>query len=120
MAKILVVDDDPSVRQALSAFFCDLKGHTVYTAQDADEAIYLVQKHHPQVALLDIIMPDVHGIRLLHQIKIIRPNTKIIMISGMDDESIANEAIEAGAVDYVTKPLDLKHLDTLVSFQLLD
>ena len=120
MATILVVDDDPSVGEVINAFFSKLKGYTVYTTQDPEEVVDLVQKHDPQVVLLDIMMPGVHGVEVLRRIKQVSPDVKVIMITAMDDEAIAREAIEAGAVDYVTKPLDLDYLDTAVTFQLLD
>jgi len=66
------------------------------------------------------MMPGVHGVEVLRRIKQVSPDIKAIMITDMDDEAIAREAIEAGAVDYVTKPLDLDYLDTAVTFQLLD
>ena len=120
MAKILVADDEPSVLQVVSHLFSVRKGHTVYLAHDAAEAIDFVRKHRPQVALLDIMMPSVHGVELLRQIKQIDPDIKAIMITAVDDEDIAREAIEAGAIEYVTKPLDLNYLDAVVTFQLLD
>ena len=48
------------------------------------------------------------------------PDIKVIMITAVDDEDIAREAMEAGAVDYVTKPLDLNYLDAVVTFQLAE
>ena len=65
-------------------------------------------------------MPGVHGVEILHRIRQVAPDMKVTMITAMDDEAIAKEAMEAGAVDYVTKPLDLNYLDTAVTFQLLD
>ena len=120
MAKILVVDDNLSICMLVSDFFGDVKGHTVYAAQNAAEAIELVQEHHPDIALLDIMMPGVHGVEVLRQIKRLTPGIKAIMITAVDDEDIAREAMEVGAVDYVTKPLDLNYLDALVTFQLLE
>ncbi len=120
MAKILVVDDDESICQLVSDFFCDLKGHTVYMAQNAEDALEAVREHSPQVALLDIMMPGMHGVEVLRRIRQIAPDIKAIMITAVDDEDIAREAMELGAVDYVTKPLDLNYLDAQVTFQLLD
>ena len=120
MGKILVVDDNPSIRQLVNDFFAGAKGHTVYAAQDAAEAIALVREHRPQVALLDIMMPGVHGVEVLRQIKQIDPNIRAIMVTAVDDKDIAREAMDEGAVDYVIKPLDLNYLDALITFQLLD
>ncbi|MDA0746922.1 MAG: response regulator [bacterium] len=119
MAKLLVVDDNESICQLIADFFSGIKGHTVYAASNAADALQLVQRHNPEVAMLDIMMPGVHGVELLRQIKKIAPEIKAIMITAVDDESIAKEAMDEGAVDYVAKPLDLNYLDALVTFQLL-
>ena len=66
------------------------------------------------------MMPEVHGVELLRQIKKISPDMKAIMITAVDDEDIAGEAMREGAADYVTKPLDLNYLDTVVTFQLME
>lgn len=120
MAKILVVDDNESILQLVTDFFSGLKGHTVYTASDAAGALALVQEHHPELALLDIMMPEVHGVELLRRIKRVDPKIKAIMITAVDDEDVAQEAIKEGAADYVTKPLDLNYLDAVVTFQLVE
>ena len=120
MGKILVVDDDENICQLVRDFFAELKGHEVFMAHNAEGAIGLVREHHPQVALLDIMMPGVHGVDLLRQIKRIAPDVKAIMITAVDDREIAQEAMEVGAADYVTKPLDLNYLDALVTFQLME
>jgi two-component system response regulator (stage 0 sporulation protein F) len=119
MGKILVVDDNESILQLITDFFSNLKGHTVYSANNAKRAMELVHQHNPELALLDIMMPEVHGVELLRQIKKVSPDMKAIMITAVDDEDIAEEAMREGAVDYVTKPLDLNYLDTVVTFQLM-
>jgi DNA-binding response OmpR family regulator len=120
MGKILVVDDNESILHLIRDFFTDLKGHQVFIASNAKEAMEIVTTEHPEVALLDIMMPEVHGIELLSMIKRAAPDVKVIMITAVDDESIAKEAMDKGAVDYVTKPLELNYLDALVTFQMLE
>jgi two-component system, response regulator, stage 0 sporulation protein F len=119
MAKLLVVDDNESICQLIHDFFGDLKGHTVFAATKPADAPDLVREHDPDLALLDIMMPGIHGIDLLKQLREIKPDLKAIMITAVDDEDIAREAMDRGAVDYVTKPLDLNYLDTQVTFQLM-
>jgi CheY-like chemotaxis protein len=119
MGSILVVDDDVSICQLIFDFFSDLKGHTVHRAHNADDALEMVKQHKPQLALLDIMMPGVHGVEVLRRIKALDPDIKAIMITAVNDKEIASEALSAGAIDYVTKPLDLNYLDALVTFQLL-
>ena len=119
MGSIIVVDDDVSICQLVFDFFSGLKEHTVYTAHNADDGLAIVQQHRPQVALLDIMMPSIHGVEVLRRIKQIHPEIKAIMITAVNDKEIDSEALSAGAIDYVTKPLDLNYLDALVTFQLL-
>ena len=118
MGKILVVDDEESIRNLVHDFFSDLKGHTVYKASNSVEALDQARKYQPEVALLDIMLPGVHGVDILRQLKQLNPGIKAIMVTAVDDAEIAREAMDEGAVDYVTKPLDLNYLDTLVTFQL--
>ena len=120
MAKILVVDDNPSIRQLLNDFFGNLKGHTVYLAENAEEAVRLTREHLPDLALCDIMMPGTHGVDALVMMKQVAPDIRVIMITAVDEEEIAGEAMKRGGVDYVTKPLDLNYLDTLVTFQLTE
>jgi two-component system response regulator (stage 0 sporulation protein F) len=120
MATILVVDDDVHICQLVQDFFGGLKGHTVYMAHNSDDAVAIVQEHHPKLALLDIMMPGVHGVEVLRRIKRVDPDIKAIMITAVDDKDIASEAMAEGAADYVTKPLDLNYLDALVTFQVMD
>ena len=119
MAKLLVVDDNQSICKLIHGFFGDLKGHTVYTTNVPTEAPDLVREHNPDLALLDIMMPDIHGIDLLKQLREIKRELKAITISAVDDEDIAREAMERRAVEYVTKPRHLNYLDTQVTFQLM-
>jgi DNA-binding NtrC family response regulator len=119
MATIMVVDDDVHICQLVSDFFGGLKGHTVYQALNAVDALAIVHEHRPDLALLDIMMPEVHGVEVLRRIKRVHPDIKAIMITAVDDKDIAGEAMAEGAADYVTKPLDLNYLDTLVTFQVL-
>lgn len=119
MAKLIVIDDNQSICQLIHDFFSDLKGHTVYSTNTPEDALDMVREHDPDLALLDIMMPGIHGIDLLKQLREAKPGLKAIMITAVDDEDIAREAMEQGAVDYVTKPLDLNYLDTQVTFQLM-
>ena len=118
MAKLLVVDDNEGICQLITDFFQDLKGHEVISTQSADEAIELTRQHGPDLALLDIMMPGMHGVQLLRLLKQVDPTLKAIMITAVEDAEIAREAMKEGAADYVTKPLDLNYLDAQVTFNL--
>lgn len=119
MAKILVVDDEIEACNALKEFL-GLKGYEVYTAQDGKTAIDKVQELRPQLILLDMIMPGMHGIEVLKEIKKIDPEIGVIMVTVVTDEAQAKKALKLGAYDYITKPVDLNYLDTVVMVKILD
>ena len=119
MGKILVVDDEIEACNALKEFL-DVKGYEVYTAQDGKIALDRVRELRPQLVLLDMIMPGMHGIEVLQEIKKIDPKIGVIMVTVVTDEAQAKKAIQLGAYDYITKPVDLNYLDTVVMVKILD
>lgn len=119
MATILVVDDNVDMLDMLSQFF-EVKGHRVITASDAEEGLKKVIAERPPLVLMDIMMPRMHGVEALRRVKAIDPSIKVIMITAVDDKDISEEALASGASDYITKPIDLQYLDTLVTFNLFD
>ena len=119
MVKILVVDDEIEACNALKEFL-EVKGYEVYTAQDGKTALDQVQELSPQLVLLDMIMPGMHGIEVLQEIKKVDPKIGVIMVTVVTDESQAKKALELGAYDYITKPVDLNYLDNVVMVKILD
>ena len=117
MAKILVVDDNEDVLALLKDYLQELKGHTLYTARNAEEAIQQYEAHRPSIVLLDILLPGVNGIEILGKIKRLDPKAHVIMISGVDNEDVAKSAMQKGAADFITKPLDLEYLETQITFE---
>jgi DNA-binding response OmpR family regulator len=119
MVRILVVDDEIEACDALKEFF-EAKGYEVYTAQDGKTAINTVQGVKPQLVLLDMIMPGMNGIEVLREVKKIDPKIGVIMVTVVTDEAQAKKALQLGAYDYITKPVDLNYLDTVVMVKILD
>lgn len=119
MEKILVVDDEIEACNALKEFL-DTKGYEVCTAQDGKTALDKVRELRPQLVLLDMIMPGMHGIEVLQGIKKIDPNIGVIMVTVVTDEAKAKKTLQLGAYDYITKPVDLNYLDTVVMVKILD
>jgi DNA-binding NtrC family response regulator len=109
-AHILVVDDEPDIRDLLCEILAD-EGYAVTAAADADAARKAQLEHHPDLALLDIWMPDVDGITLLHEWHAGEaPDFPVIMMSGHATIETAVEATRLGAHDFVEKPLSLSRL----------
>ena len=113
MEKILVVDDEEEVLNTLKILLT-IKGYTVHTAKDGLSAIEKVKEVNPHIVLLDVIMPGIGGIDTLKEIKKISPKTAVIMVTAVIDEELAKRAVQLGADDYITKPIDFKYLETCV------
>ncbi|MDY6853476.1 MAG: sigma-54 dependent transcriptional regulator [Thermodesulfobacteriota bacterium] len=103
---ILIVDDEKSIRNALSGVLDD-EGFHVCSASDGMEAIRKVERENPDLVLLDIWMEGMDGIEVLKKLKAISPNLLIIMISGHGTIETAVKATKLGAYDFIEKPLSL-------------
>lgn len=109
--RILIADDDPSL-QRLLFHTLKLEGYEVIPAHDGNEALELVNREHPDLVILDIMMPHINGLdvcRILRE----QPATAtlpIIMLSGLNEVQEKVLGLKAGADEYVTKPIDLREL----------
>lgn len=107
--KLLVIDDTPqSLEFAVEALV--QKGLQILTAGDADAGWNLFLSMRPQIVLLDLVMPKVSGMELLERIVAADPGADVILMTGHYSTESAVEAIQKGASDYLTKPLDLAKL----------
>ncbi|MDP2922931.1 MAG: response regulator [Candidatus Omnitrophota bacterium] len=107
--KVLVVDDDKEIVDFLEHFLGRLKLHVI-KAICAKEALERYHRHHPDCVFLDIQMPDKDGLSVLKELKVLSPLLKVIMITAKDDKESQAKARKYGALDYITKPLDLSDL----------
>jgi DNA-binding NarL/FixJ family response regulator len=102
--KVLLADDHQMVRSGLCALLMEMVGiEVVAEVGDGAEAIRLTRDLKPDVALLDIAMPKLSGLAALHQIRVVAPQTKVILLSMYDNDAYVVEAMRAGAVGYVVK-----------------
>jgi DNA-binding NtrC family response regulator len=111
---ILIVDDEASVRQSLASWF-EKDGYGVEAAENATEALRILQHKSFDVALLDIKMPGMDGMELLEHARRIDPKMAVIMITAFASVETAVESLKMGAFDYVTKPIDPDELTHLVT-----
>jgi DNA-binding NtrC family response regulator len=119
MERILVVDDEIEVCNVLQEFLSS-KGYEVYSALDGATAISKVKEVRPHIVLLDIIMPGMGGIDALKEIREVDDRVGVIMVTAVADHELAKRAIELGAYDYLTKPMDLDYLETVVLVKIID
>jgi DNA-binding NtrC family response regulator len=103
--KILVVEDEPSIRLGIS---CTLEeaGHQVATSDDGIEGSKLFAKKDFDVVITDLRLPGIDGIEVLKSVKAISPETGVIVITAFADVKTAVEAMKEGAYDYISKPFD--------------
>jgi DNA-binding NtrC family response regulator len=113
-SRILIVDDEYSVRDSLFNWFRK-DGYEVVAAEDAESALRHLAEGDFDVALVDIRMPGMDGIELQRRIHESRPETAVIMITAYASVETAVEALKEGAFDYITKPLDPDELSHLVT-----
>ncbi len=116
--RILIVDDDETIRKFLVDFFDDL-GYDVVTADCGEDA---VAKYTPQVfdlVLSDLVMPDLSGIEVLKKLKSKDDKILFFIITGYPTLETAVEAIKKGACDYIVKPFNLEDLKMKVERALL-
>lgn len=114
MKQILVVDDETPVRRVLERFLKEM-GFDVIAAEDGPRALSQFRRHKPDMVLLDIVMPGINGIEVLRQMRQESPNACVIMLTALDDEEIGRKALEAGARDYLTKPIQFVQLETCLN-----
>lgn len=109
MSKILVIDDQRSIRSTLKDIL-EMEGHTVVLAEDGAQGVEAFGADSFDVVLTDIKMPNMDGMEVLDKIMETRPDCPVIMISGHGDIDTAVESIKKGAYDFIQKPLDLNRL----------
>lgn len=91
---VLVVDDERSIRTVFTAFL-EQDGYRVATAEDGQQALAAVHRALPDVVLLDLMLPDMHGVDVLKALRSLKPNLPVIMITGYPDSRLIAEALRS-------------------------
>jgi two-component system, OmpR family, KDP operon response regulator KdpE len=105
---VLVIDDEPQILRALRINL-RVRQYEVHTAGSAGEALELAAKHPPDLVILDLGLPDLDGVEVIHGLRGWTA-APIIVLSGRADSTDKVEALDAGADDYVTKPFGMDEL----------
>jgi CheY-like chemotaxis protein/DNA-binding transcriptional ArsR family regulator len=111
--KILVVDDEETACITLEALL-KKEGHDVTIAKNVKDAIEKIKSDTFDVALVDLVMPDMDGMSVLNEIKSKNPATYVIMITGFGTIESAVEAMKVGATDYISKPFKKNEIENLI------
>ena len=111
--QILVVDDEEPIRNALKKFLAQQQ-YEVYTASTGEEALQQLRRHRIALMLCDIRMPGTSGVDLVPQAIEIEPELAILMLTAVNDATSAALCMQRGAMDYLTKPIELADLGRAV------
>ena len=112
MAAILIVDDDDAIRDTLYELFSE--EHLCHAANTAELALSFLREQSYDVVLTDISMPGLSGVELLSTVRQSQPDTPVIIITGISDETHAEGLKRLGAFDYILKPFRLEKVEESV------
>ena len=117
MYKLLIVDDEALVREAIQdqMDWEKLGFECIGTCEDGVEALEFIKSNPPDVVLTDIGMPFMNGIELTQELYIHYPTIKVIIFTGYDDFDFAQQALKLQAVDYILKPMTAIELEEVIS-----
>lgn len=111
-SKILVIDDERGPRESLRILLKN--NYSVLCADSVDTGVAMLREHHPEAVVMDIRMPNKHGLEGLREIRRYDPEVSVIMLTGFGTLESAQEAIRLGANDYVRKPFDACEMENVI------
>ncbi len=113
--KVLIVDDEPDIVESLK-FRLEFENFNCITAHDGEEALTKAKKEHPDLILLDIMLPKINGYKVSRMLKFDEgyKNIPIIMLTARAQKSDIKIGEETGANEYVAKPFDMEALVDMV------
>ena len=113
--RVLVTDDSAFMRSMLKKLITEAGGEIAGEAGDGREAIERYTQVKPTLVFMDIMMPNMNGIEALKGIIAIDKSAKIVMCTSVGQEKVVNEAVEAGASDFIVKPFTKEDVTTIIS-----
>ncbi len=117
MSKLLIVDDESDIREFAKNFF-KKRGIEVLTSSGGRKAIEIIATDNPDLVLLDVRMEEMSGLEALRELRSNNNKTKVIMVTGVEDEETIREVNALGVITYIHKPLILEELERIVLAQL--
>lgn len=117
MPKLLIVDDEADIREFARRFFAK-RQIEVFTAGGGQEALEIIEKEKPDLVLLDMRMEQMNGVDVLKELRQSNNPVKVIMVSGVEDEEVIQQAKDYGIRGYIHKPLVLEELEKIVLAEL--
>ncbi len=117
--RILVVDDERELLEGLEEYLAENR-YEVTTAIDGEAGLAAARANPPDLVLLDIRMPGLDGREVCRRFRQMDSGLPIILLTAVNEEDLARQAMEIGAYDYITKPIDLNYLRTSVVIKIID
>jgi len=106
----IVADDHPPIIDSVSRYLAGADFVVAATAQNGEQALELLQKHHPSVCIADVRMPRLDGLELARRATRIAPGTAVLLYSGFSDRGLVADALDAGARGFALKDAPLEDL----------
>lgn len=116
---ILIIDDENNIRRLLTRMM-ELEGYEVFEASDCATARKQLERHHPQVTLCDVFLPDGNGVEFVKEIKKSCPETEVILLTAHGNIPDGVQAIKNGAFDYITKGDDNNKIIPIISRAMME
>ena len=111
--RLLVVDDAAIMRKRIAGIAREAGWEIVAEATNGLEGLALYRQHEPDLVTLDIVMPELDGVETLRQLRTEAPESRVVMVSAVDQRAKLRECIALGALDFVVKPFDKERLLSL-------
>jgi len=117
MWSLVVADDEPKIRRGIEGIldWHEFNINIVGEAEDGEIALEIIKEKKPNIILLDINMPFLNGLNLLQKLKDINNKSIVIIISGYDDFSYAQKALQFNVFDYILKPVNKKSMEEIIT-----
>jgi DNA-binding response OmpR family regulator len=112
--RVVIIDDDPGVLDVLSDAVTAF-GYHAFPAANAVQGLREARERRPHVILLDLSMPALDGHTVFERLISLATPSSIVIVSGQNDETAARALLQRGAFDYVSKPVDLAHLQSIIA-----
>jgi DNA-binding NtrC family response regulator len=117
--RVVVIDDDDQHLKFI-AMALSQENVAISTSGNPNDGLELVRREHPHLVLTDLMMPGMSGMDLLERVLKLDPGTEVVLLTGQYSTESAVEAIQKGAADYMTKPVDVEKLQQRVESLLLE
>jgi two-component system chemotaxis response regulator CheY len=109
--KLLIVDDSSNVRRSIERHILSDRVTEIYQAANGREAMELFERYRPEFVTMDLTMPEMDGLTCISKMMVLKPDTRLMVISALGDAETAIEAVERGANEYVVKPFSAEDLN---------